>query len=356
MRIDNLFGAALLAIGAAVPAAGSASTDRIFWSDFDPGVSAASETWTWIDVPGTHCGDNSATGFGVNLTTASDRVLIFLSGGGACWDATTCYLLKTATHFEGGYDATNFSSDLPTVTQPGSFLDRNDPTNPFKDYSYIAVPYCTGDVFAGNNVTVLGAKTAYFVGYENMTAYLKLIADTFPSAGRYVLAGASAGGFGAAYNWWQAQNAFPNVRVDMIDDSGTFMPEDVHPNFEAAQRSAWNLASTIPPGCSGCATAYDAVWPFYASVFPDNRGALLSYDPDSVLTSFFLISSASFSQGLAEEETNNFDPYTNRHYFVATGPDHVLWLTPDVTTKTVTLREFLARMVTDDAGWASVKP
>jgi len=283
-------------------------------------------------------------------------VLIFLSGGGACWDATTCYSLKSAAHFEGGYTATNFNSDIAVLTQANGFFDRADGTNPFQDYSYVAVPYCTGDTFAGNNITVLGAKTAYFLGYENMTAYLKLLADTFPAADRVVIAGASAGGFGATYNWWQAQNMFPNVRVDLIDDSGTFMPEDVHPNFESAQRSAWNLAATAPPGCTGCATAFDALWPYYAAQFPDNRGALLSYDPDNVLPNFFLITPSAFSQGLAEEETTNFDPYPNRHYFVATGPGHVLWTNPSTTTNTVTLREFLTRMVTDDAGWTSVKP
>ena len=356
MRSIQRFGVLFLVLGGTVAGAAHAAMDRVFRADFDPGVSATPETWTWVDVPGAHCGDNSATGFGVNLTTQSNHVLMFLSGGGACWDATTCYTIKTAAHFEGGYTATNFNSDIAALTQPGSFLDRTDPNNPFHDWSYVAVPYCTGDIFAGNNVATLGAKTAYFLGYENMTAYLKLMGDTFPGAGRVVLAGASAGGFGAVYNWWQAQNAFPNVRVDVIDDSGTFMPEDVHPNFESAQRTAWNLASTVPTGCTGCATAYDALWPYYATTFPDNRAALLSYDPDSVLPNFFAISSSAFSTGLTEEEANNFDPYANRHYFVATGPGHVLWLTPTVTTKTVTLREFVTRMVTDDAGWTSVKP
>lgn len=358
MRIDRMLGTGLVACaGLAAMNTAVAATDRVFWNDFEPGISATPETWTWVDIPGSHCGDNSATGIGVNLTTLSNRVLIFLSGGGACWDELTCYTLHTAAHFTGGYGASNFNSDIGTLTQPGSFLDRTDVNNPFRDYSYVAVPYCTGDIFAGNHIATLGTHTAYFLGYQNMAAYLARLVDTFPGAGRrVVLAGSSAGGFGAAYNWWQVQNAFPNVRVDMIDDSGTYMPEDVNPNFESAQRAAWNMAATFPPGCSGCSTAYDALWGFYASTFPNNRGALLSYDPDSVLPTFFGITPSKFSQGLAEEETNNFDPYTNRHYFVATGPNHVLWLSPTLTTKSVTLRQFITLMVTDDAGWTSLKP
>ena len=41
-----LAGSPLLLILAAAPAI--ASPDRVYWNDFEPAISAADETWTWI--------------------------------------------------------------------------------------------------------------------------------------------------------------------------------------------------------------------------------------------------------------------------------------------------------------------
>jgi hypothetical protein len=50
-----------------------------------------------------------------------------------------------------------------------------------------------------------------------MAAYLKRIVPTFPDPSRVILSGSSAGGYGALANWWQTQQAFGDVRVDLID-------------------------------------------------------------------------------------------------------------------------------------------
>src|SRR5215468_7682801 len=49
-------------------------------------LTAPSEQWTWVDFPNTACGNGMPTGLAVNLTTKSSRVLVYLEGGGACWD------------------------------------------------------------------------------------------------------------------------------------------------------------------------------------------------------------------------------------------------------------------------------
>jgi hypothetical protein len=160
-------------------------------------------------------------------------------------------------------------------------------------------------------------------------------------------------------NWWQAQNAFPQTRVDMINDSGAVMPEDVlpHPNTtEQTQRANWNLAATLPPGCTACATAFDVMVGFYAGVFPDNRGALLTYNPDPILSIFYGISLSKFSQGLGELETQQFDPTTTLHYFQTGSSGHVLWFSPTLTVNGTSVQSFVTKMVTDDGNWTSVKP
>jgi len=357
----------MLALIIVLPHTTRAATDRIFWNDFDPGISAPLETWTWVPVAGTKCGDGSDTGIGVNLTNASNRVLIYLEGGGACWNYTTCYIANTATFFTTGYGASEFaaeSTDVGYLAEPGGFFDRTDTTNPFADYSYIFVPYCTGDVHAGDNVVDLSflgtTKTAYFVGHRNLADDLKRLVDTFPAASRIVLAGSSAGGFGATADWSLAAESFPQVRVDLINDSGAIMPNDVFNSTatsrEASWRSAWNLAATIPAGCVDCATDFDALYAYDSMTFPESRGTLLSYEQDSILPSFYGISTSDFTTGLLETEQDFFDPSANLRYFNVATSGHELWFSPDLMVNGVTVREFITSMVTDDTNWASVTP
>jgi len=337
-----------------------AAPDRVFRSDFEPPISAPAEQWTWVPFDDAFCGDGSTVGIGVNLTAKSERLLIYLGGGGACWDELTCYILQVANDFNG-YSEADFISEASSqalLAQPGGFFDRSSAGNPFKDYSYAFVPYCTGDLHAGSNVMQLGVHTAFFVGSRNMAAYLARLARTFPNVDRVVIAGSSAGGFGAVLNWRQTAEAFPGVRVDMIDDSGTVMPEDVLPlpnNVELAQRAAWNLAATLPPGCAQCASSFDGIFSFYAAEYPGSRGALLAYEQDSVLPAFYQITLAKFTQGLTELEAQQFDPTTTLRYFARAAINHVLWFKPQDTTNTTTVQQFVTQMVTEDLNCVSQK-
>jgi len=364
MAVARMLRFAFSALAAMAAAPALAAVDRVFWNGFEAPISATTDQWTWVDFPDSQCGDGSATGIGINPSTLSNRLMIFLEGGGACWDEFRCFTspLPFAEHFDG-YGATQFAQDVADtggLAQPGGFFDRSEATNPFKDYSFVFVPYCTGDIFAGSNVVDFGSgHVAHFVGYRNMDLFLRRLAATFRSPGRVVIAGSSAGGLGAAYNWWQAQNAFPSTNVYMIDDSGTPMPEDVLPQpntTELTQRANWNIAATLPPGCTACETAFDVFFGFYASALPDDRGALLSFNPDTVLPLFYGISGSAFSTGLAEVEAQQFDPSSHLRYWQTNSAGHVLWTHPTSTVSGTTVRDFITKMVSDDANWVSIKP
>jgi hypothetical protein len=330
---------------------------------FVPGmpITATANQWTWIPFPNAVCANGAATGIGINPSTTSPRVLIYLEGGGGCWDELTCYTLMTASYVSTGYGAAEFaaeSTDVTYLAEPGGFFDRAAAANPFKDYSYVYIPYCTGDIFAGNNVTVLGTTTTSFVGYRNVSAFLSRIVPTFPAADRVILAGSSAGGYGAMYNFWQTQAAFGSIRVDVLDDSGTFMPPDVTAQGNGAQTTqatVWNLASTFPP-CVACATDLSAIYGFYATSEPGHRGALLSYSMDSVLPLFYGITTAQFATGLDEDLASGFTPNANMRAFVVGAAGHVLFFNPTLTSNGVTLQTFLTQMVTDDPTWATEHP
>lgn len=339
-----------------------AAPDRVFRSDFEPPISAPAEQWTWVPFDDAFCGDGSTVGIGVNLTARSDRLLIYLQGGGACWDLFTCATPGIAVNFQDGYGPSKFAGDstnASTLAKPGGFFDRTAAANPLKDYNYAFVPYCTGDVHSGDKVVAYAPGViGHHVGFRNMARFLARLADTIPRPGRIVLVGSSGGGLGATLNWLQTQEAFPGIHVDMINDSGAILPESALPDpntEEQLQRTNWNLAATLPAACSGCAASFDAIFAFYASEFPGNRGALLSFEQDTVLPLFYGISTSAFTAGLTTVETQQFDSSASLRYFNIAASGHVLWFSPGLAPGSTTLQQFVTQMVTDDPNWVSQK-
>jgi len=76
------------------------------------------ETWTWVDFPTSACDDGTPTGIGLNATSRSSNVILFLNGGGACWDYTTCVELNTSAH--GPFGAVQFATIRAALNGGGS--------------------------------------------------------------------------------------------------------------------------------------------------------------------------------------------------------------------------------------------
>ena len=111
-------------------------------------IAATAGEWSWIPVDGMRCANGDPTGIAVNLAPGgADRVLIYLLGGGGCWDAASCYELGLANHITDGFDAEKFAA---TSLEPFPYLDRERADNPFDDYHLVFVPYCTGALHAGD--------------------------------------------------------------------------------------------------------------------------------------------------------------------------------------------------------------
>ena len=322
---------------------------------FGEPIDAPAEQWTWVPFDDAFCADGSTTGIGINPSEQAELVIIYLMGGGACWDDFTCYLLHTAAHIEGGYGAAEFGDDVATYLSGGQF-DRDDPDNPFRDASFVFIPYCTGDVHSGNRVANYSKPTRH-VGRANMRAYLQRIVPSFPNATRVLVAGSSAGGFGAAMNWGVVQEYFGGVRVDMLDDSGPPLPAPyMSESLEQAWRTQWGLDEGLPKGCADCLEDLDAVFRHYGEKYPESRFALLSYTQDSHTGTFFQLTGPEVEAGLDTLVQSSFAPYPQMHFFFVEGDGHVLLETPQVSQNGVVLIDWLAKMLGDDPSWASVQP
>jgi hypothetical protein len=317
-------------------------------------IVAPARTWTWVPFPDAYCANGTTTGIGINPGDPGSRLFIFLNGGGACWDESTCYDVGTASYIESGYGASQFASD---GVLGAAFFDRNDATNPFRNDSFVFVPYCTGDVHAGSKPDAnYGGKITHHVGFQNMGAYLTRLVPTFSGSSRVILSGSSAGGVGALTNWWRTQQAFGALRVDLVDDSGPTLPAPyLTESLEQTWRNAWNLNAAKPAGCTQCDTDLDAIVPFLGANMPNHRAALLSYTQDAVIGIFYELPGASVEAGLGAlaAEMAPYDIW--RHFYVA-GASHTMLGNPATQQNGVSVKTFLTQMVTDDAAWASVEP
>src|SRR5262249_42892316 len=138
----------------------------------------------------------------------------------------------------------------------GSIFDRNEPKNPFKDWNVVFVPYCTGDVHAGDHVSTYSdtnggnTKMWHHKGHANILAYLKRLAPPFPNMKKVVVSGSSAGGFGASMNYDDFRKYFPSGQSYLIDDSGPPLEApNIPQGYIDAWYQEWNLGEVLDPVC-----------------------------------------------------------------------------------------------------------
>jgi cysteine-rich repeat protein len=231
-------------------------------------------TWRYFEIPGTKCIDGTPAGFSVNFNPSSTKLVVYLEGGGACFNQF-CESLFTR------------GANEPAT---GGIFDRGNPANPMRDWTWVYVPYCSGDVYAGQAETMLAGKMRSFAGYSNITAFLERLVPSF-DVDQVVLSGSSAGGFGAAVNYPQAQRAFGSVPVALIDDSGPPMSAEVFPPcLQSLWRTVWGLDKTIIKECGDdCPSGDDFIADAFDHAlreFPTMQGGVFSSTGDQTIRTF----------------------------------------------------------------------
>jgi hypothetical protein len=331
-------------------------------------ITGPANTWTFIPITGTQCGDGTSTGVGVNISPVAGNkdLVIFFEGGGACWDKPTCadgdflgvkefknkalspmYVmngyhaadLAKQFNLDAGPDASDAAAELPLKKPFGhpdwtviDVFNRSLPatTNPYRDANWVIIPYCTGDVHVGDSVqTWADAGThpqMFYKGAKNFLADLPSIAASFSDATHVTVMGMSAGGFGATAHAWRIINAFPSARVDVVSDSGPlFNQNNGHDHIKNAL-NVWNVADAgvAPPDCPECLTDLRNTYKYFSDHYPSSRLALLSWDADDVISIMhdelpFVgppIPLPSFYNELASLEKNTLEPLPNVKYFI----------------------------------------
>ena len=163
-----------------------------------------------------------------------NNLVIFFDGGGACWSSINCLYFPT-------YD---FQLD-PFLDNPANgngIFDTDNPDNPFKDWSFVFIPYCTGDVHWGANdmeyPTTTGSWTIQHRGFVNFLAVLQWIKETFIKPHKIFVSGSSAGSYGAILNFPFIQEAFPKTVAYVLGDAGNGVVDE---GFQTFYIDNWNV-------------------------------------------------------------------------------------------------------------------
>lgn len=236
--------------------------------------------WEFISVPGTKCMSGQETGFWMKQSPhESSKLGIFLNGGGACFNAFTC--ATTASNPKGG--------------RPGSQgIFSSDDSNPLANFSWIAVPYCTGDVHLGDITHHFEGAERNFQGHTNLNLMMQQVTKAFLPANVDTLyvTGESAGGFGAISNYDLFRSFYPGegVRAALLDDSGPILDDDtISLCLQELWRSTWNINASLPKGCAciGDKGNIADIWQFSKAKWPKDSFGLVSSLDDGVISTFF---------------------------------------------------------------------
>lgn len=288
----------------------------------------------------------TGTEFQVNVREgSSDEVLLYLQGGGACWDYLTCYVLQTA-----------FLTANGAVTT-GS-LDLDDPASPFKDYDVVYVPYCDGSVFTGDATVDYNGERTYHHGLRNLSVGVDAIARHFPDPSRIVVAGSSAGGYGTFAGYAATRVGFPETPILVFNDSGPGV-QNLDATQDVRDRVAnWNFTQRIPASCTECDSQYTYLLNWAFDRDSELRTAMYSYQQDGVI-SFFIDLDGPAYQNLLLSVTGDVRSRNPERFqrFFPQGTSHTVLLSPEFYTQTidgVTVRDWTQAFLDDGPGWVDL--
>lgn len=201
-------------------------------------TTAAPAVWDAITAPADcMCSDGSGFEFFVHKGDPA-KVVFYLEGGGACFDPSTCgpdskSFKRTVGHDDG---LAGLSSGI---------FDFANPDNPFKDWSVVFVPYCTGDVHIGNATTDYGNGTIIeHKGYVNGTAALNATKDLFPNATELVFTGESAGSVPTPLYAGLGRDMFAGASIKVLADGSGAYPDI--PGINAVIGRFWGTMNAVP--------------------------------------------------------------------------------------------------------------
>jgi Pectinacetylesterase len=264
--------------------------------------------WKRVD-PGADCQCSDGSEFSFWVREASPKkVVLYLQDGGACFSAETC----------ANSDLYNTAVDEGPAGEGGIF-EFSDRRNPFADYSFVYVPYCTGDVHVGNATKKYApGLTVQHKGYVNGIAALDRLAATFPHATDVVVIGESAGSIAAPLYAGLASDRLPDAKITVLADGSGAYPDAKPLNKIVA---GWRNRKSTP------AWSFPGFFVWSGRHDPDIVFARHDYADDAEQRSWLArvgLGARSLLTRIDANETKIEDAGVNVLSYIAPGDDHTV--------------------------------
>jgi hypothetical protein len=252
------------------------------------------------------------------------RLLFYLQPGGGCWSYETC---RPGSTF---YDDSVTAADSPAAQ--GGIFDLSNRSNPFRGYTIVYAPSCTGDVHWGDNVQIYRSGderlTIRHKGFVNASAALRWAYHAVPSPQRVFVAGCSAGSVGSAAFAPFLIRHYRRARVAQLGDSLAFVfhrPLDLEADYRANENfPRWIPAvRALKPGEFTMARYYSAIGNYYRRA----SFAQFNYAADAVQDRFYVALGGrpgDFPAALAKSLRQIRGSTPNFRSFTAAGSSHCI--------------------------------
>ncbi len=289
----------------------------------------------------------------------TDDVLLYLEGGGGCWNSDNCWVRTRAK-----IDAAPL---LPLTILRAGVFSSNPQTNPLAGWNVVYVPYCDGSVFTGDNIADYPRGRVWHRGLSNLSTGVDVMRAMFPDPRKIVVSGSSAGGFGTFSVYRVTRRAYPAEEIVLLNDSGPGIQSYDAPRALADRRENWRFEQFRPASCPDCATQPAFITNWAMRFDPRLRGGFFSSLQDGVIRNFLELSGPEYEALLLEvtDEIVRRNPDRAKRFMVA-GDFHTILLggglgndgvAADYRTLAVDgvrLPQWIEDLVEDRPGWADL--
>ncbi len=233
--------------------------DQGFNDGFNPRRYYKWQTIQMDPATGASCGNGSPYKIFVNRSPRTSNMMVYMEGGGACWDERSCRgtLGMLGARNPNGVPDDYLKSLDPATALVSPFVFRLHPYESIEtqDWTMVYIPYCTGDVYVGDSVQVYDDDPTdppliwHHNGFRNVLAATSWIRNNLERPGQMLSTGCSAGGTGSLATYEPVRGAISPQKGYLINDSGPLFAapvagsSDNYPSIPLALtiRNAWGL-------------------------------------------------------------------------------------------------------------------
>lgn len=267
-----------------------------------------------------------------------NKLVMYYQGGGACWNNLTCNVPTCRVSPPGNLDGND-----------SGFGDLDNPDNPFRDWHWVFVSYCTCDIHFGDATQdYVGFEdiTVQHKGYHNARVAERWAREHFLNPEVVFVTGSSAGAYGAWFNAPLHHDVWPASQIHVLADAGNGV---ITQEFLQEEFSNWDFVANLPDipgvlesitegnGMEGYTEAVaeyfpDTNWAHYSTAYDGSQGGQTGFynimlnDGNPLAGATWWEASCQWGDNAVQQSLGISETVSsNYRYYFGTGSRHTMW-------------------------------